>query len=180
MVFHHPHVLKPLGYRSYHSGKWHVDPIYAKVTSEAGFDRSYWRENANQNFKAEGHTEDDHPLPPAKPGTDYYATTAIADHMIKYLQEHAQAHAGKPFFAYVAYLSPHFPLHAPAEDIARYKGKYTPAGRCCAGRATNGNRPWAWWIGPCRRWNRRSSQAGRRISWSAFRTKSNPVCPGRN
>lgn len=40
------------------------------------------------------------------------------------MKEHAQYHQGRPFFLYLAFLAPHFPLHAPAEDIARYKGQF--------------------------------------------------------
>jgi arylsulfatase len=41
------------------------------------------------------------------------------------LQEHAAEHAGKPFFQYVAFTAPHFPLHALPEDIARYQHRYS-------------------------------------------------------
>ena len=115
-----PDMLRPLGYRSYHSGKWHVDgrPI------QAGFDRSYYLEDTDRHFYPRVHFEDDQKLPPVKPGDNYYSSTAIADHAIKYLREHAEQHADRPFFTYVAFISPHFPLMAPAEDIARYQGRY--------------------------------------------------------
>lgn len=115
-----PEILRPLGYRSYHSGKWHVD---GKPT-ENGFDRSYQLNDAGRYFSPKTHLEDGKPLPPVKPGSGYYTTTAIAEHAITYLKEHAAGHADKPFLAYVAFTAPHFPLHAPAEDIARYKDRY--------------------------------------------------------
>jgi arylsulfatase len=115
-----PEMLKPLGYRSYHSGKWHVDG----KALEGGFDHSYLIQDAGRFFSPQVHLEDDRRLPPVDRSSGYYSTTAIADHAIKYLKEHAEKHADKPFFAYVAFLSPHFPLQAPQEDIARYKGKY--------------------------------------------------------
>jgi arylsulfatase A-like enzyme len=115
-----PEMLKPLGYRSYHSGKWHVD---GKVL-DGGFDRSYLMQDAGRFFSPQNHQEDDKPLPAVKPDSGYYSTTAIADHAITYLKEHATKHAEQPFFAYVAFLSPHFPLQAPQEDVARYRGKY--------------------------------------------------------
>jgi arylsulfatase len=40
------------------------------------------------------------------------------------LQDHAEQYPGRPFFTYLAFVSPHFPLHAIPEDIARYQGKY--------------------------------------------------------
>ena len=81
-------------------------------------------QDAGRFFSPQNHQEDDQRLPPVARDSGYYSTTAIADHAIKYLKEHAVQHAEQPFFAYVAFLSPHFPLQAPQEDIARYKGKY--------------------------------------------------------
>ena len=113
-------MLQPLGYRTYHSGKWHIDgkPL------QNGFDRSYDLEDHNHNFSPKKHFEDDQPLPPVEAGSGYYTVTAIASHAIKCLREHAQNHAGQPFFEYLCFTVPHFPLQAPAEDIARYRDKY--------------------------------------------------------
>jgi arylsulfatase len=63
-------------------------------------------------------------LPPVPDGTDFYATTGIADYAIGFLKEHAKEHAGQPFLSYLAFTSPHFPLQARAEDIARYHDHY--------------------------------------------------------
>lgn len=115
-----PAMLKPLGYRSYHSGKWHIDGPRLK----GGFDRSYSLEDHDRYFYPKLHFEDDVKLPPVNPEDGYYSTMAIADHAIKYLKEHAEQHRDQPFFLYLAFTSPHFPLQAPAEDIARYKGRY--------------------------------------------------------
>jgi arylsulfatase A-like enzyme len=115
-----PEMLKPLGYRSYHSGKWHVD---GKVL-DGGFDRSYLMQDAGRFFNPRNHQEDDKPLPAVERDSGYYSTTAIADHAITYLKEHAAKHKEQPFFAYVAFLSPHFPLQAPQEDVAKYLGKF--------------------------------------------------------
>jgi arylsulfatase len=115
-----PDMLKPMGFRSYHSGKWHVDgPRLA-----GGFDRSYSLEDHNSFFAPQNHFEDDKKLPPVDPQHPSYVTTMIADHAITCLQEHAKQHGDKPFFSYVAFTSPHFPLHALAEDIAKYRDKY--------------------------------------------------------
>ncbi len=115
-----PELLKSAGYRSYHSGKWHIDGM--PVAS--GFDRSYYLRDQGRFFNPRIHHEDDQKLPPVEPGTGYYATTAIADHAIRCLEEHAEKHAGKPFFHYLAFTAPHFPLHALPEDIARYRERY--------------------------------------------------------
>ena len=45
--------------------------------------------------------------------------------------------AGKPFFLYVAYTAPHWPLHALPEDIERYRDRYRPAGTRCGPHGTN-------------------------------------------
>jgi arylsulfatase len=63
-------------------------------------------------------------LPAIQPQSGYYSTTAIADHAIRCLKEHAQNHSGQPFLEYLAFLSPHFPLHALEQDIARYRDRY--------------------------------------------------------
>ena len=115
-----PDLLRPLGYRSYHSGKWHIDGM--PVAS--GFDRSYYLRDQGRFFNPKVHWEDDRKLPPIEPGTGYYATTAIADHAIKILQEHSKADRAKPFFYYLAFTAPHFPLHALPEDISRYRDRY--------------------------------------------------------
>ena len=54
----------------------------------------------------------------------YYSTTAIADHAIKYLKEHAAKYPSQPFFEYLAFHCPHFPIQAPPQDIAIYKDRY--------------------------------------------------------
>jgi arylsulfatase A-like enzyme len=115
-----PEMLQPLGYRSYHSGKWHLDgkPL------QNGFDHSYLLEDHDRHFAPRLHTEDDKPLPPIAADAGYYTSTSIADHAIKYLKEHAERYSQQPFFAYVAFTSPHFPLQAPAQDVARYRDKY--------------------------------------------------------
>jgi arylsulfatase len=116
-----PELLKPAGYHSYHAGKWHVDgtPV------ACGFEHSYWLEDSDRDFNPREHFEDDRPLPPVEPGSGYYATTAIVDHALAQLDRHQAEHAGEPFFQYVAFLSPHFPLMAPEADIARYRDRYT-------------------------------------------------------
>jgi arylsulfatase len=115
-----PELLRPAGYRSYHSGKWHVDG----PALEGGFDRSYRLEDHDRYFTPRNHLEDDRPLPPIEPGSGYYASTAIVDYAIRYLQDHADRESARPFFLYLCFTAPHFPLHAPAADVARYRDRY--------------------------------------------------------
>lgn len=115
-----PEYLRKLGYRNYHSGKWHIDSSPLKCA----FDRSYALYDYDHNFSPKNHTLDDVPLPVVKADEGYYSAAAIAGHMVDFLKEHETKHAGEPFFAYVAFTVPHFPLQAPAEDVAHYKGRY--------------------------------------------------------
>jgi len=115
-----PELLKSAGYRSYHSGKWHVD---GKVLA-GGFDRSYHFEDWNRYFTPKAHFLDDQQMPAVKPDDSYYATTAFAQHAIDFLTQHKAKHADDPFFLYLAFIAPHFPLHALPQDIARYRDRY--------------------------------------------------------
>lgn len=115
-----PEMLNQKGYRAYHSGKWHVDGMPLKN----GFDRSYSLNDHDRFFSPRNHTEDDKPLPTVEPDSGYYATAAIASHAITCLQDHALNHADKPFFEYLCFTAPHFPLQALPEDIAKYRERY--------------------------------------------------------
>ena len=115
-----PSYLKPLGYRSYHSGKWHIDgmPI------QQGFDRSYYLRDQGRLFNPRVHWKDDKKLPAVEKDNGYYGTTAIGAHAVAVLKEHQAWHADKPFFHYLAFTAPHFPLHALPEDIEKYRRRY--------------------------------------------------------
>jgi arylsulfatase len=113
-----PDFLKPAGYRSYHSGKWHID---GKVLA-GGFDHSLNLDKQGNYFSGAGNIIDDKPAPDTSP--NYYSTTAIADHAIDCLKDHASHHPARPFFHFIAFTAPHFPLHAPPDDIAKYRDRY--------------------------------------------------------
>ena len=115
-----PTMLKPLGYRAYHSGKWHVDGL----PLQNGFDHSYNLTDHDRHFTPRHHTADDKPLPPIGTKAVYYSSTAIADHTINCLREHAQKYAQQPFMVFLAFTAPHFPLQATQADIAPYRTKY--------------------------------------------------------
>lgn len=130
-----PQLLAPLGYRSYHSGKWHVHGA-PQPCADGGFVHSYYFADSNHNFSPKKHFLDDNPLPPVERGSGYYSTVAIADYAVRWLKEHGVEHAAEPFFLYVAFVVPHFPLQALPEDIAKYRDTYrqgwvaTRAARC--------------------------------------------------
>jgi arylsulfatase len=116
-----PEYLKPLGYRSYHTGKWHMKHVTGE--NGAGFDHSYTMLDENRFFTQNRHELDGVALP--KPEAGYYSTTAIADYGVRFLQEHARDHVATPFFLYTAFHAPHFPLHAPQKDIEHYKARFS-------------------------------------------------------
>jgi arylsulfatase len=118
-----PHYLTPLGYRSYHSGKWHVTGA-PRTLADGGFDRSYRLEDHDRNFYPTNIWLDDVRQPAVPKGSNYYTTTAFADFTIQCLKDHAEKFANRPFFAYLAFTVPHFPLQAPAEDISGYADTY--------------------------------------------------------
>lgn len=115
-----PDYLKPLGYRSYHSGKWHIRCTPRGV----GFDRSYTLLDESRYFTPELLELDGERLPAPTSEDHYYSTGAIADHAVRFLKEHARNHTQAPFFLYLAPHSPHFPLHALPEDIEKYKDRF--------------------------------------------------------
>jgi arylsulfatase A-like enzyme len=55
---------------------------------------------------------------------DFYSTRSFTDRLLEYLGERTEEEQAKPFFAYLAYTAPHWPLQAPQEDINRHAGKY--------------------------------------------------------
>ncbi len=115
-----PDFLKPAGYRSYHSGKWHIDgPILA-----AGFERSFDVRNHGNYFSIKGDAINDVVVKAPADEQGYYASIAIADHAIECLKDHATNHKDQPFFHYIPFIAPHFPLQALPQDIAKYRDKY--------------------------------------------------------
>jgi arylsulfatase len=95
-----------------------------KAVADGGFDHSYMLHDHDRYFAPRNHELDDRRLPPIEPGSDFYVTTAIANHAIDFLKEHATEHRDEPFYCYLAFTSPHFPLHALQEDIRRYQERY--------------------------------------------------------
>ncbi|EDM28488.1 arylsulfatase (aryl-sulfate sulphohydrolase) [Lentisphaera araneosa HTCC2155] len=128
-------VLKPQGYTSLWAGKHHAsfDP------RTRGFDRfygflggavSFWNPSMVQREgvgkpanigESPWILDSDEKTLPFTPDKDWYATDAFTDKGIAWLEEYKD---DKPFFLYMAYNAPHWPLHAHKEDIDLFKGKY--------------------------------------------------------
>ena len=120
--------LKPGGYATYMSGKWHVTRHVApdgpkfNWPRQRGFDRFFGTiHGAGSFYDPNSLTLDNTQIPP---GDDFYYTDAISDHAVGFIKDHHAKSAKQPFFLYVAYTSPHWPMHAKPADIAKYKGRY--------------------------------------------------------
>ncbi|MEM1443326.1 MAG: arylsulfatase [Verrucomicrobiota bacterium] len=115
-------VLAPAGYRSFLSGKWHLgtpDP------TKHGFEEFYGTLTSAKRFFDPDHL---FRLPKDRETRTYgegefYATDAVTDYALDFL-ELARETPDHPWFLYLAYHAPHFPLHAPKEEIEKYADRY--------------------------------------------------------
>ena len=116
-------VLKPAGYRTFMSGKWHVgtnDPTrhgfeqyFGTLISAATFWDSAQYLRLPQGSKTRSYDAD-----------AFYGTDALTDYALDFLED-ARTTPDQPWFLYLAFHAPHFPLHARPEDIAKYRNRYT-------------------------------------------------------
>jgi arylsulfatase len=131
-------VLRPAGYRTIISGKWHQRPL----PTTRGFDRYYGLADGCCNYWNPGiKARPGEPKPGRKRAAprrwaiegkaimgytpedkNFYTTDAFADYAIARLEEYKNE--TRPFLLYLPQTAPHYPLHAWPEDIARYRGKY--------------------------------------------------------
>lgn len=118
-------VLKGAGYSTYMSGKWHVTPYVVENPDkknwprQRGFDKFFGMiSGAGSLYDPRSLAEDNEYVAPRK---GFYCTTDFTNYAIQCIEEHQDEN---PFFLYLSYTAAHWPMHAPAEDIARYKGKY--------------------------------------------------------
>jgi arylsulfatase A-like enzyme len=121
-------VLRNAGYSTLMSGKWHVGNDSLAWPNQRGFDRFYGFINGASNYYDIGKYGQAPPVELVENNrrinlpADKYLTDEITDHALSYLEE--QSKTPKPFFLYLAFNAPHWPLQAPEEDIAKYKGRY--------------------------------------------------------
>ena len=120
-----PEVMRTAGYRTAMAGKWHVTP-YNKDDNhnwplQRGFEKYYGIiHGASSYYNPVSLTRDNTPIQGG--GDDYYLTDEIAKNASSYIEEFGKG--SDPFFLYVAFTSPHWPLHAMQSDIDKYKDRY--------------------------------------------------------
>ena len=127
--------LRENGYKTLMSGKWHVGGDFEPRVADhwqvgdvghpsprqRGFDRFFGMVDGATSFFFPHHLmEDDSRVKVTR--DDFYLTDEISEKACGMIRESVDE--DKPFFLYLAYNAPHWPLHAPAEDIARYERTY--------------------------------------------------------
>lgn len=120
--------LKPLGYRTLMTGKWHLGSGKGDLPDGHGFDRSFaldasgadnWEDKSYMPFYADAPWYEDGE--PASLPEDFYSSTFIVDKMIDYMDE---GDASTPFLAYLGFQALHIPVQAPPEFTANYLETY--------------------------------------------------------
>src|SRR5262249_24346287 len=118
------------GYRTLLVGKWQERDL----PSKRGFDRffgpmcqakiSYFSEVQQNPFYLNDQRW-------KFPADGFYMTDAFTDHAVRFVEEATARRGGapaQPFFLYLAYIAPHWPLHAPEKDIAPHRQRYRQQG----------------------------------------------------
>lgn len=125
-----PQLLRQAGYHTLMAGKWHLGLTEERSPTARGFEKSFaLLRGADDHVAQPWNTRID----PAQPlyredgrlatvPADFYSSNFYADKLVSYLQ--ATQGDGKPFFAYLTFTAPHWPLQAPAEAIAKYEHRY--------------------------------------------------------
>ncbi len=123
------------GYTTYMTGKWHVTGHLGHWSGngekmskhnwplQRGFDHFFGTIiGAGSYYDPITLVRDNESVDSLEDG--FYYTDAINDHMVEFINEHVHSGNDAPFFAYVAHVAPHWPLHALPEDIEHYAGVY--------------------------------------------------------
>ena len=125
-------VLRDGGYHTYMSGKWHLGEEPEHIPASRGFDKSfsmlfggssYWHDMTGILAVTQEEAEyvRDHKQLKSLP-KDFYATRSYADNLMDMIRHNRGD--DKPFLAYLAFTSPHDPLHVPEPWLSQYKGEY--------------------------------------------------------
>ena len=126
--------MRQAGYETSLTGKWHLGSESPRRPIDRGFGEFYGLLDGCCNFfnpatqdpvfynggRFRSFAHNDRRITEFPEG--YYTTDAFSDHAIKMIRRYANGN--KPFFVHLCYTAPHFPLHALAADIDRYRGTY--------------------------------------------------------
>jgi arylsulfatase A-like enzyme len=122
-------LLQQAGYYTITSGKWHVGTETSALAYNRGFDQSFSMLNNGSSYYKNGPLYNDGRTVTFMKGdqavqrdTNYYLTQEITDFAVNALDKHTDK--AQPFFLYLTYTAPHWPIQAMQEDIDKYKGHY--------------------------------------------------------
>jgi len=124
-----PEALKAAGYATYLSGKWHLSSDMerpnASWPTRRGFDRTFGTlEGAGSFYRPRTLMRDETNVEHEAEQPGWFYTDAISDHAVGFVEDHDAEHGDDPFFLYLAYTAPHWPLHAHESDVERYAGRF--------------------------------------------------------
>lgn len=126
-----PALLKEGGYHTYTAGKWHLGTDEKDSPFAKGFERSYnLLQGAGNHFNSIGIELKDTISTYREDGklVDYpegsYSTEVYANKLMEFIKWGVNEDATKPFFAFAAFTSPHWPLQVPQDYLDRYEGDY--------------------------------------------------------
>jgi len=122
-------VLKDAGYSTYLSGKWHLavdmDRPNSAWPTRRGFDRFFGTlEGAGSFYQPRTLVRGEQSIEDEAAADGWFYTDAISDSAVEFLREHEADRAEEPFFMFLSYTAPHWPLHADDEDIAKYAHRF--------------------------------------------------------
>jgi len=122
-------VLRAGGYSTYMSGKWHLTGSMHQPTdawpTRRGFDRFYGTVAGGGNYwNPVTLTRDETRIEHEALDPEFFYTDAITDAATGFVADHARERGDQPFFLYVAYTAPHWPLHAPEDDVREHAGRF--------------------------------------------------------
>jgi arylsulfatase len=124
-----PEALKDAGYSTYLAGKWHLssdmEQPSASWPTRRGFDRFFGTlEGAGSFFRPRTLMRDETNIEHEAEEPGWFYTDAVSANAVGFVEEHHAEHPDDPFFLYLAYTAPHWPLHAHDDDVARYAGRF--------------------------------------------------------
>jgi arylsulfatase len=119
-----PEMLKSAGYATYMTGKWHLASEQQTTWPlQRGFDRFYGHLSGVSDFFDPANLyRGNEPI--AADGKEYYLTDAVSEEAIKMLADHERQDDDQPFFLYLAYNAPHYPIQCMPAEYEKYRGRY--------------------------------------------------------